>query len=71
MCMSLTAEKERRLMSDRYKIRAGNERDEAIIRGIIHSVQRQEGKPECFDRQGAYCEEKDCVWRPYCQRARG
>lgn len=46
----------------------GKKTDGAIAREIIRSIQKREGNRECFDTEGAPCEEKTCCWRPYCRR---
>lgn len=45
------------------------ERNEGIAKGIVRSIQNQEGNPECFDAEGEYCEETRCLWRAHCGRA--
>ena len=33
---------------------------------IIRSIQRIEGKPDCFARTAADCDSPDCQWYSYC-----
>ena len=41
-------------------------RDFVDITALIRSVQRAEGNIDCFRRGQVYCDQADCVWRPYC-----
>ncbi len=35
---------------------------------LIHSLQNQEGNPQCFNtRSSASCGQPNCLWRPDCQ----
>jgi len=34
---------------------------------FIRSIQRIEGKPDCFARTAADCNNPDCQWHSYCQ----
>jgi hypothetical protein len=33
---------------------------------LIQSIQRIEGKPDCFGKANGYCDQKECVWYNYC-----
>lgn len=36
------------------------------ITGLVRSLQRQEGCPDCFRRARGACDRMDCFWRPWC-----
>ena len=36
------------------------------ITELIRSVQRTEGKPDCFRKNAKGCDDLECEWRPYC-----
>jgi hypothetical protein len=36
------------------------------LKRFIQSIQRIEGKPECFGEADGHCERQDCLWREYC-----
>jgi len=44
----------------------GAKRNFVDITALIRSVQRAEGNRDCFRRGQVYCDQTDCVWRPYC-----
>ena len=33
---------------------------------LVRSLQRAEGKPDCFRRLQGRCDHLDCAWRKYC-----
>ena len=36
------------------------------ITGLIRSIQRAEGNPDCFRKNGENCDRLDCFWRKSC-----
>jgi len=36
------------------------------LTGLIRSIQRAEGNPDCFHKAQGYCEHLDCAWRRHC-----
>jgi len=45
----------------------GNAKNDFLdITGLIRSIQRAEGKPDCFLKEDEDCEQLDCAWRLYC-----
>ncbi len=36
------------------------------MKGLIKSIQRAEGNPDCFKNGKADCKEPDCSWRKLC-----
>ncbi|MCK5164308.1 MAG: hypothetical protein KAQ72_11345 [Desulfobacula sp.] len=50
-------------MTDAKKYPAGGYPD---LTQFIRSIQRIEGKPDCFGRTATYCDNPDCQWRSYC-----
>ena len=41
-------------------------KDYLDITGLIRSIQRAEGNPDCFGKARGYCDRTDCAWREYC-----
>ncbi len=41
------------------------------ITNLVRSVQRAEGKPDCFRKQDVDCDNPDCAWRKYCLEGNG
>ena len=35
---------------------------------LIRSMQRLEGNPDCFRKEGEHCERRDCTWQQYCMK---
>ena len=33
---------------------------------LVRSLQRREGKPDCFRTKNRLCDETDCVYRQWC-----
>jgi len=42
------------------------ENDHVDLAHLIRSIQRAEGKTDCFDRAAGYCDHMDCAWRELC-----
>ncbi len=39
--------------------------------GLIRSLQRLEGHPDCFGTAGEFCGKTECAWREYCLKPDG
>jgi len=44
----------------------GSKNDLLDVTGLIRSIQRAEGNPDCFGKANDYCDRLDCAWREYC-----
>jgi hypothetical protein len=45
---------------------ANNPEDLLDVTELVRSVQRREGNPDCYGRAGDSCDQRACVWRPWC-----
>lgn len=36
------------------------------ITNLVRSIQRAEGKPDCFRKEQKDCDQFECAWRKYC-----
>jgi len=47
--------------------RDGNLKNDFLdITGLVRSIQRAEGNPDCFLKGDDDCAQLDCTWRLYC-----
>ncbi|MBA4392806.1 MAG: hypothetical protein C0407_04550 [Desulfobacca sp.] len=42
------------------------EKEYLNVVSLIRSIQKAEGRTDCFSRNPENCEQKDCAWRSYC-----
>lgn len=41
------------------------------ITNLVRSIQRAEGKPDCFRKEQKDCDQFECAWRKYCLESFG
>ena len=41
------------------------------ITNLVRSIQRAEGKPDCFRKEQKGCDQLKCAWRKYCLESFG
>ncbi len=43
-----------------------SEKSVVDITNLVRSIQRAEGKPDCFRKEQKDCDQFECAWRMYC-----